>query len=81
MFKEIVLYDSSIGLTSIIQEFHGLLDEYCEIREDIEQLKFSGDKDALKDREKDKKEFAKKVKKTYDNNTKIFKMWDNGKNS
>ena len=81
MFKEIVLYDSSIGLTSIIQEFHGLLDEYCEIREDIEQLKFSGDKDALKDREKDKKEFAKKVKKTYDNNTKIFKIWDDGKSS
>ena len=81
MFKEIVLYDSSIGLTSIIQEFHGLLDEYCKIRDDIEQLKFSGDKDALKDREKDKKEFAKKVKKIYDNNTKIFKMWDNGKNS
>ena len=81
IFKEIVLYDPSIGLTSIIQEFHGLLDEYCKIREDIEQLKFSGDKDALKDREKDKKEFAKKVKKTYDNNTKIFKMWDDGKDS
>ena len=80
MFKEIVLFDSFIGLTSIMQEFHGLLDEYCEIREDIEQLKFSGDNDGLKDREIDKNEFAKKVNKTYDN-TKIFEMWDNDENS
>ncbi len=79
IFKEIVLYDPSIGLTSIIQEFHSLFDEYCRIREDIEKLKFSGDKDALKDREKDKKKFADKVKKTYDDNTKIFKKWDDGK--
>ena len=50
-------------------------------KEDIEQLKFSGDKDTLKNREDDKKEFAKKMKKTYDNNTKIFKMWDDGKDS
>lgn len=81
MFKEIVLYDPSIGLTSIILEFHGLLDEYVKIREDIEQLKFSGDNDALKIREDDKKQFAKRVQITYDNNTKIFKMWDDGKSS
>ena len=75
IFKEIVLYDPLIGLTSIMQEFHGFFDEYVK----IENLKLS--KGSSSEVKEEKKKLYNKVKKTYDNNTTIFKMWDDDKNT
>lgn len=77
-FKQMILFDSTFGLAIFMNQFVGLLFRYIHLRKRLLEFSLSDDdKDDLEDQKDDLKD---EVKKTYDDNTKIFKNWDKNKN-